>query len=69
MDVSWENVSGAEPPVPGRARPPACDFGPDSTLARVVESVSRPRPRERDPLQASQLPRARPEAKRPIASD
>ena len=59
MDVSWENVSGAEPPVPGRARPPACDFGPDSTLARVVESVSRPRPRDRDPLQASLLPRAR----------
>lgn len=65
MDVSWENVSGAEPPVPGRARPPACDFGPDSTLARVVESVSCPRPRERDPLQASLLPRARARAPRP----
>ena len=59
--------------LPGEGRRSICrqdrskSFWPSgSTLARVVVSVSRPRPRERDPLQASLLPRARPEAERPM---
>jgi len=57
MDVSWERV-GCRAARAGPSQTARVRFW-SGFHPCVVESVSRPRPRERDPLQASLLPRAR----------